>query len=98
MAAAQASQLFEAALVDEVELGGGRIGPVVRRLIVCARDGTEFRRTVCECKSKWGGNWGPGRREWAAHVSSDMHTTWLGSDALRQWCSSQGCPALRIIR
>ena len=55
MAAAQASQLFEAALVDEVELGGGRIGPVVRRLIVRARDGTEFRRTVCECKSKWGG-------------------------------------------
>ena len=44
---------FESALALSIAVGGGRDAPAARRCTLRRSDGTEVKRTVCECGSSW---------------------------------------------
>ena len=76
---------FEAALTDRVHLGADNYGPVVGRTTRAMGDGRTLQQTRCHCGSIWDGHtWGPGKKEWEAHVGSMK-------------CSRRTCPNLSGI-
>ena len=71
---------FEAALTDRVHLGADNYGPVVGRTTRAMGDGRTLQQTRCHCGSIWDGHtWGPGKKEWEAHVGSMKHLAWVQS-------------------
>ena len=71
---------FEAALTDRVHLGADNYGPVVGRTTRAMGDGRTLQQTRCHCGSIWDGHtWGPGKKEWEAHVGSMRHLAWVQS-------------------
>ena len=69
---------FEAALTDRVHLGANNYGPVVGRTTRAMGDGRTLQQTRCHCGSIWDGHtWGPGKKEWEAHVGSMKHLAWV---------------------
>ena len=71
---------FEAALTDRVHLGADDYGPVVGRTTRAMGDGRTLQQTRCHCGSIWDGHtWGPGKKEWEAHVGSMKHLAWVQS-------------------
>ena len=50
MAAARRRREFQEALDVDVDLGGGRLQPVVRQTTSRTSGGMELKKTVCKCK------------------------------------------------
>ena len=86
---------FEAALTDRVHLGADDYGPVVGRTTRAMGDGRTLQQTRCHCGSIWDGHtWGPGKKEWEAHVGS-MKCVVASAPVLRcDGCTPAGVAAL----